>query len=223
MHVLVVEDDEAIADLLDRGLGEEGHTVDRAGDLAQARLMLELHAVDALIVDRGLPDGDGLELVRELRARKDQRPALILTARDQLDDRVEGLYGGADDYVVKPFVFDELLARLAAVSRRAGTVQSGRIEVGDLVVDTEALRVWRGQDEVVLTAQEFRLLRHLAEHRGRVQTRTRLLEAVWDLHDDPGSNIVDVYVSYLRAKLDKGREHPLIHTVRGLGYVLEQR
>ena len=179
--------------------------------------------MDALIVDRGLPDGDGLQLVRELRQRKDTRPALILTARDALDDRVEGLYGGADDYIVKPFVIGELVARLAAVSRRAGTVQSGRIEVGDLVVDTEALRVWRGSDEIGLTAQEFRLLRYLAEHRGRVLPRTRILEAVWDLQDDPGSNVVDVYVSYLRAKVDKGRSEPLIHTVRGLGYVLEQR
>ena len=126
-------------------------------------------------------------------------------------------------YIVKPFVIGELVARLAAVSRRAGTVQSGRIEVGDLVVDTEALRVWRGSDEIGLTAQEFRLLRYLAEHRGRVLPRTRILEAVWDLQDDPGSNVVDVYVSYLRAKVDKGRSEPLIHTVRGLGYVLEQR
>ncbi len=223
MNVLVLEDDAHIAALLVRGLGEEGHAVTLAQTLSGARVLLEVHDIDALIVDRTVPDGDGLHLIRELRARGDQRPALVLTARDQLDERVEGLYGGADDYITKPFVFDELLARLAAVARRAGSVRTGRIVVGDLVVDTEALRVWRDGQDLQLTAQEFRLLRQLAEHTGHVQTRTRLLEAVWDLQDDPGSNVVDVYVSYLRAKVDKGRDRPLIHTVRGLGYVLEDR
>lgn len=223
MQILIVEDDPHIAGLLLRGLAEEGHAPQWVTTIADARERLALSPIEALLVDRTLPDGDGLDLVRALRAAKDGRPALLLTARDQLGDRVEGLYGGADDYLTKPFVFDELLARLAAVTRRAGTVQTGRIQVGDLVVDTEALRAWRGDDELPVTALEFRLLRHLAEHRGRVQTRTRLLEAVWDLHDDPGSNVVDVYVSYLRAKLDKGRDRPLLHTVRGVGYVLEDR
>lgn len=222
MRILVVEDERGIASLLERGLSEEGHGVIRAADLASAREALALHTVDLLLVDRMLPDGDGLDLVRELRRQGDERPALCLTARDRVDERVEGLYGGADDYLVKPFAFDELLARIAALARRTGTL-AGRMEIGDLVVDTEALRVWRAGRELRLTALEFKLLRYLAEHAGRVVSRARLLEAVWDLHHDPGTNVVDVYVSYLRAKLDKGFDTPLLHTVRGLGYVLEAR
>lgn len=223
MRLLVVEDDEDVAGLLVRGLTEEGHSVKVCPTLHEARLALHLDPAELLILDRMLPDGDGLSLIRELRDRGDTRPALVLTARDRVDERIEGLYGGADDYLTKPFSFEELLARIAALARRTGTAATGRIQIADLSVDTEALRVWRGEDEVQLTAQEFRLLRHLAEHRGRVQTRTRLLETVWDMHDDPGSNIVDVYMSYLRGKLDKGRAPKLLHTVRGVGYVLEDR
>jgi len=225
MRILVIEDERSIADLLYRGLSEEGHTVRTAETLTAGRRALrdEEAPVDLLVVDRMLPDGDGLDLVRQLRRDGDERPALVLTARDRVDERVEGLYGGADDYMTKPFSFDELLARIAAIQRRLGGATAPRIEVGDLVLDLEALRVWRGEEEVALTAQEFRLLRYLAEHAGKVVSRTRLLEGAWDMHHDPGTNIVDVYISYLRAKVDKGHEHPLIHTVRGRGYVLEDR
>lgn len=219
MHLLVVEDEPQIADLLVRGLTEEGHRVTLAPDLRTARLSLE--GVELIVLDRMLPDGDGLDLVRALRRDGDRRPVIVLTARDRLEERVEGLYGGADDYLTKPFAFDELLARIAAVGRRA--VPDARIQVADLVVDLEALRVWRGDDELRLTGQEFRLLRTFAENVGKVLTRTRLLENVWDMQRDPGTNVVDVYVSYLRAKLDKGRSRPLLHTVRGRGYVLEDR
>ncbi|MCA9567627.1 MAG: response regulator transcription factor [Myxococcales bacterium] len=220
MRILVVEDEPRIASLLQRGLGEEGHSVVVAGTLHEGRRALA-EPVDLLIADRTLPDGDGLDLVRSLRSAGDRVPAIVLTARDRVDERVEGLYGGADDYVTKPFAFDELLARIAAVTRRSGA-SGGRIEVGDLVLDTEALRVYRGGDELSLTPQELRLLRYLAENHGKVLSRTRILGAVWDTQHDPGTNVVDVYISYLRAKVDKGRE-PLIHTVRGLGYVLEDR
>jgi len=224
MHILVIEDEAGIADLLDRGLREEGHQVTVAGALAEARRVLRDTAAppDVLLVDRTLPDGDGLDLVRELRAAGDARPALILTARDRVAEKVEGLYGGADDYLTKPFAFDELLARLSAVRRRTpgGTP---RIEVGDLIVDTDALRVWRSDQELALTAQEFRVLRYLAEHHGKVVSRTRLLEGAWDIHHDPGTNLVDVYISYVRAKVDKGFSRPLLHTVRGRGWVLEDR
>jgi two-component system OmpR family response regulator len=222
MHILVVEDDPRIAGLLERGLGEEGHRVSLAADLAAGRRMVELQAPDLLVLDRTLGDGDGLELARELRQRGDRRPILVLTARDRVEERVAGLMGGADDYLVKPFSFDELLARIAALARRT-LMTSPRIEVGDLVIDTDALRVWRGAEEVHLTAQEFKLLRYLAEHVGKVIPRMRLLEHVWDMHHDPGTNVVDVYVSYLRNKIDKGRPQSLIHTVRGLGYMLEAR
>ncbi len=225
MRILVIEDEPAISDLLARGLSEEGHSVQVAATLTAARRALreDETPADLLVVDRMLPDGDGLDLVRQLRRAGDTRPALVLTARDRVDERVEGLYGGADDYLTKPFAFDELLARIIALQRRLGGATTPRIEVGDLAVDTEALRVWRGADELALTAQEFRLLRYLAEHVGKVLSRTRLLEAAWDMRHDPGTNIVDVYISYLRAKVDKGRERHLIHTVRGRGYVLEDR
>ncbi|HMV65973.1 MAG TPA: response regulator transcription factor [Myxococcota bacterium] len=222
MHILVVEDDPRIAGLLERGLGEEGHRVSVAPDLATGRRLVEGLSPDLVVLDRMLGDGDGLDLARELRRRGDRRPVLVLTARDRVEERVAGLLEGADDYLVKPFSFDELLARIAALARRT-LMTSPRVEVDDLVIDTEALRVWRGGEEIQLTAQEFRLLRYLAEHAGKVIPRMRLLEHVWDMHHDPGTNVVDVYISYLRAKIDKGRERPLLHTVRGLGYLLEAR
>jgi DNA-binding response OmpR family regulator len=221
LRILLVEDERPIASFVARGLREEGHAVEVVEDLAAARLRLA-EDWDLLLVDRMLPDGDGLQLVRDERRRGSRVPAICLTARDRVAERVEGLYGGADDYLVKPFAFEELLARISAVNRRgAGTDE--RLVVGDLVLDLAAHRVTRAGADVDLTAQEFRLLRFLAEHRGRVLSRTRLLEAVWDVHHDPGTNVVDVYVGYLRAKLDRGRERPLLHTVRGVGYVLEDR
>lgn len=221
MRILVVEDERKIAGFLSRGLGEEGHRVDVAVDLAAARSAVDAADYDLLLVDRMLPDGDGLSLVRELRRRKIDLPAICLTARDRVEERVEGLSGGADDYLVKPFAFEELLARIAAVTRRRPGTDV--IEVADLRIDPRARRVYRADRELRLTAREFDLLRYLAENTGRVLSRTRLLEAVWDTTHDPGTNTVDVYVSYLRAKVDKGVSRPLLHTVRGVGYVLEDR
>ena len=222
MRILVVEDERRISGFVARGLREEGHVVEVAEDLAGARRALGEASWDLLLVDRMLPDGDGLQLVRDLRREGSRLPAIAVTARDRVEERVEGLYGGVDDYLVKPFAFDELLARIAAVTRRGVTVEQ-RIEVGDLQIDLDAVRVVRGGREIKLTPQEFRLLRYLAENRGRVLSRTRLLEHVWDVHHDPGTNVVDVYVGYLRGKIDKGFDRPLLHTVRGFGYVLEDR
>lgn len=223
MKILLVEDEPRLADLLRRTLTEEGHQVVHAGDLRAAQAALaEDDAPELLVVDRMLPDGDGLGLIRALRARGDRRPALCLTARDRVDERVEGLHSGADDYLGKPFALEELLARLGALSRRAAAADP-RLQVGDLVLDLDALRAWRAGLELRLTAQEFKLLRVLAEHRGRVLTKARLLDAVWDLQHDPGTNLVEVYISYLRAKVDKGAPRPLIHTVRGLGYLFEDK
>lgn len=218
----MVEDERRISGFLSKGLREEGHVVETVEDLASARRSVESLSFDLLLVDRMLPDGDGLALVRELRRQGLTTPALCLTARDRVEERVEGLYGGADDYLVKPFAFDELLARIAAVRRRVGQ-KTGQLQVGDLTVDTEAHRAERAGRPLTLTALEFALLRHLAEHEGKVQSRTRLLEQVWQTHHDPGTNLVDVYIGYLRAKLDKGFDRPLLHTVRGVGYVLEDR
>jgi two-component system OmpR family response regulator len=220
MRILLVEDDRKIGQFLERGLREEGHRVTLVTDLAAARARVDDDdAWDVWIVDRMLPDGDGLSLIREARRGGNHTPALCLTARDRVDERVEGLTGGADDYVLKPFAFEELLARLAAVTRRRGGGE--RIEVADLSIDPAGRRVFRAGTEIKLTAREFELLKYLAERPGRVVTRTRLLEAVWDTSHDPGTNVVDVYVSYLRAKIDKGFDPPLLHTVRGVGYVLE--
>jgi DNA-binding response OmpR family regulator len=221
MRILVVEDERKIASFLQRGLEDEGHRVEVVTDLAAARLALATAPFDLILLDRMLPDGDGLVLVRELRRAKDNTPTICLTARDRVEERVEGLYGGADDYLVKPFAFEELLARIAAVLRRSPTAEL--LEVGDLRIDVPAHRAFRGDEELRLTAREFDLLRYLAEHHGRVISRTRLLEAVWDTLHDPGTNTVDVYISYLRAKIDKGHPRPLLHTVRGVGYVLEDR
>lgn len=221
MRILVVEDERKIAGFLQRGLEDEGHRVDVAADLAAGRSLADAAPYDLLLVDRMLPDGDGLSLIRELRKRGVGVPAICLTARDRVDERVEGLEVGADDYLVKPFAFDELLARMLAVTRRSRGVDT--LDVGDLHIDVPARRVSRGGAEVRLTAREFDLLRYLVERRGRVVSRTRLLEAVWDSTHDPGTNTVDVYISYLRAKIDKGFGRPLLHTVRGVGYVIEDR
>ncbi len=221
MRILVIEDEPKIAGFLERGLGDEGHNVDVVSELSEARLAVATAEYDLLLVDRMLPDGDGLSLLRERRRKGDRTPAICLTARDRVEERVEGLYGGADDYLVKPFEFDELLARIAAVTRRGHGAE--RVEVSDLVIDIPARRVYRGDTEIHLTAQEFDLLRYLAEHAGRVLSRTRILDAVWDMTHDPRTNVVDVYISYLRAKIDKEFDRPLIHTVRGVGYVLEDR
>jgi DNA-binding response OmpR family regulator len=221
MRILVIEDEPKIAGFLRRGLEEEGHRVVVAPDLGAARLALA-GEFDLLLVDRMLPDGDGLGLVRDLRREGSNTPAICLTARDRVEERVEGLYGGADDYLVKPFAFDELLARIAAVTRRLGSA-GDTLTCADLRIDVPARRVFRGDTEIRLTVREFDLLRYLAEHPGRVVGRTRLLEAVWDTRHDPGTNVVETYVSYLRTKIDKGFEPPLLHTVRGVGYVLEAR
>jgi DNA-binding response OmpR family regulator len=220
VHILVVEDESKIAGFLERGLTDEGHRVDVAPDLAAARMATREQRYDLILVDRMLPDGDGLSIVLDLRRRQDHTPAICLTARDRVEERVEGLYGGADDYLVKPFALDELLARIAAVVRRSP--RGDAIEVADLVIDVAGRRVTRGGREIRLTAQEFALLRYLAENEGRVLSRTRILDAVWGATHDPRTNVVDVYVSYLRAKIDKGFDPPLIHTVRGAGYVLEE-
>jgi len=220
MRTLVIEDEPKIASFLSKGLREEGYAVEVACDLATARRALEEADFELLIVDRMLPDGDGMSLVRSLREAGSDVAAICLTARAGTDDKVEALHSGADDYLVKPFAFDELLARIVAVCRRTGRV-SERVEVGDLVLDVAAHRAWRGGRELDLTKTEFSLLRTLATSLGRVLSRSQLLSRVWGLSYDPGTNIVDVYVSYVRAKLDRDGDRPLIHTVRGVGYVLD--
>ena len=225
MRILLIEDSVAVARVIARGLRGDGHEVDVAADLARAREALAA-PFDVLLVDRVLPDGDGLDLIRERRGAGDRTPAICVTSRDPVRDRVEGLEAGADDYLVKPFAIEELLARVHAVRRRAvlaeATPPAEDLRVADLRVDVRAHRAWRGADELPLTPQEFRLLLVLTQHAGRVLSRRDLLVRVWGTHHDPGTNVVDVYVRYLRQKLERPGLPSLIHTVRGVGYVLEE-
>ena len=221
MKLLIVEDEAKIAAFLQRGLTEEAHDVVVAATLAAARLELRSHRFDLLLVDRMLPDGDGLTLIRELRSAGDTLPVLCVTAQDRVEERVEGLLDGADDYLVKPFAFEELLARIAAIARRPRAPPELRVKVvADLTIDATRHQVVRAGRDVKLTPQEFSLLWALARQPDRVYTRAELLADVWNTHHDPGTNVVDVYVGYLRRKVDGDGERALIQTVRGVGYRL---
>ncbi len=218
-----MEDDLRIASFVRRGLEAEGHLVDHAGDLPDGLARASGGDHDLLILDRMLPSGDGLGMCRALREGGVAIPALLLTAKASLGEKVEGLRGGADDYLTKPFAFEELLARAEILIRRwrsAGPPVEPLLRVGDLELDLQARRVRRGTREITLTAKEFALLEFLMRNEGRVVSRTRLLSNVWSYDFDPGTKVVDVYIRYLRRKIDEGEAAALIHTVRGFGYRL---
>jgi len=221
-RVLVVEDDAATADYIEKGLSESGYVVDRAKDGRDGLF----HATDgsyaAIILDRMLPGLDGLSVLSGLRAAGTATPVIILSALGALDERVRGLNGGADDYLVKPFAFAELLARIEALQRRgsSGPEVETKLACGDLEMDLLSRRTSRAGKPLDLQPREFRLLEYLLRHKDQVVTRTMLLEAVWDYHFDPGTNVIDVHVSRLRKKVDEGFPAPLLHTVRGAGYRL---
>jgi len=218
----VVEDESRVRSFVRRGLVEAGMAVDLAEDGEQALALARSVSYDAIVLDLGLPDRDGLEVLREIRARGCPAPVLVLTARDAVEDRVRGLDGGADDYLGKPFAFAELLARLRVLLRR-GAPQSSVLRVGDLVLDAAARRAERAGRPLDLTAKEFALLEYLVRHAGEVVTRTMIAEHVWNLDFDSFSNVIDVYIRYLRRKIDDPFETKLIHTRRGIGYVLQPR
>ncbi|HEU0154492.1 MAG TPA: response regulator transcription factor [Stellaceae bacterium] len=221
MKLLVVEDDRETAAYLAKGLGESGYTVDRAADGREGLFLASSGSYDAIVVDRLLPGLDGLSLLGALRAAEIRTPALILSALGTVDDRVKGLRAGGDDYLVKPFAFSELLARIEALLRRGAAVAATtRLAVGDLELDLLTRTVKRSGKPIELLPREFSLLEYLMRNAGHVVTRTMLLEHVWDYHFDPQTNVVDVHVSRLRQKIDKSFEHPLLHTVRGAGYCL---
>jgi two-component system copper resistance phosphate regulon response regulator CusR len=220
MKILVVEDEAPTAAFLKRGLGEEGFAVDVARDAAQADDAIRVYDYDVVLLDVMLPGSDGFALCRRWRDHGLTAPILFLTARDDVADRVRGLDAGGDDYLVKPFAFAELLARVRALLRRPhGGSIAPELTIGDLVIDTNRRRVTRAGTAVALTTREYQLLEFLARNAGKVVTRTALWEHVWESGSEPDSNVVDVYVRYLRNKL--GREPDLIRTVRGGGYVLE--
>jgi two-component system OmpR family response regulator len=223
MRILIVEDDREAASYLTKAFREAGHVADHAADGLEGYAMAEAGDYDVLIVDRMLPKLDGLSLIRSLREQKVETPVLILSALGQVDDRVKGLRAGGDDYLPKPYAFSELLARVEVLARRrvaGGASEPTTYRIGDLELDRLSHRVTRAGQDVVLQPREFRLLEYLMKNAGQVVTRTMLLEHVWDYHFDPQTNVIDVHVSRLRAKIDKGFARPLIHTIRGAGYMV---
>jgi DNA-binding response OmpR family regulator len=222
VRILVVEDDRKVASFLERGLREEGYSVDVAHDGEDGRLKAHVHDYDLLLLDVMLPGMSGLELVRDLRAREKATPVLMLTARDSEDDVVTGLDAGADDYLTKPFGFDELLARVRALLRRGGAARPDRLIYGDVELDRVKHEASRAGSKLDLTPKEFRLLEYFLLNPERVVRRTELLEKVWDLTFDPMSNVVDVHMGHLRRKLRAASTDPLIQTVRGVGYMLRE-
>ena len=222
MRFLVVEDEPKMAALVARALREEGHAADVAGHGEDALWMAGAAPYDAIVLDLMLPKVDGLSVLERLRKAKNPAGVLVLTAKDTVNDRVAGLDLGADDYLVKPFAFEELLARVRAVLRRRYHRAEGSIRIGDLEVDTTARKVLRGGRDIVLSGREYALLEYLASRRGQVVSRSEILDHVYDFRSEPSSNVVDVYVGYLRRKLEPGDAPKLIHTRRGLGYVLEE-
>jgi len=221
MRILVIEDDADTADYLMKGLAESGYIADRASDGREGLFLALGQNYDAMIVDRMLPGLDGLSIVQTLRGQGKRTPVLILSALGQVDDRVKGLRAGGDDYLTKPYAFSELLARLEAILRR-GSVEAGqpRLKVADLEMDLLSRSVKRAGKPIELQPREFKLLEYLMRHAGQVVTRTMLLEGVWDYHFDPQTNVIDVHVSRLRQKIDRGFDRPLLHTIRGAGYTL---
>ncbi len=221
MRLLIIEDDRESAEYLVKAFREAGHVADHASDGEEGLQLAETGDYDVLIVDRMLPKRDGLSVIGTLRGAGNRTPALILSALGQVDDRVKGLRAGGDDYLPKPYSFSELLARVEVLSRRnSGPAEETSYRVGDLELDRLSHRVVRGQDELTLQPREFRLLEYLMKHAGQVVTRTMLLENVWDYHFDPQTNVIDVHISRLRSKIDKGFEKPLLHTIRGAGYMI---
>ena len=223
MRILIIEDDKKVASYIQKGLKENGHTVCCADNGRDGLFLATTEPHDVVIVDRMIPEPDGLTIIKTLRASNNNVPVLILSALGAVDDRVTGLRAGGDDYLVKPFAFAELLARVEGLARRqAGPeLASSKLTAGDLELDRLSRRVMRGGHIIDLQSREFTLLEYLLRHKGQVVTRTMLLENVWDYHFDPQTNVIDVHISRLRSKVDKGFENSLIKTVRGAGYIIE--
>jgi len=222
MKLLIVEDEPKTADYLHKGLTEQGCAVDIADNGIDGRHLALVNDYDVIVLDAMLPGLDGFALLRALRAVK-QTPVIMLTARDSIEDRVRGLHEGADDYLVKPFSFLELLARLQALQRRGRSQEPAHVRIANLQVDLLARKAWRGGTRIDLTAKEFSLLAVLARRQGEILSKTAIAELVWDMNFDSNTNVVEVAIKRLRAKIDTGFTPRLLHTIRGMGYVLEVR
>lgn len=224
MKILIIEDDERIAHVMERGLKEEGFSVDIAHNGEDGEFMAEENPYDTIILDLNLPDKDGMEICKKIRQTKISTPIIMVTARTNIDDRVKGLNTGADDYLTKPFVFSELLARIRALIRRDKKQNNPQYKIDDLILDPIKHSVKRGDDNINLTSKEFSLLEFLMVHTKEVVTRTMILEHVWDYNYDGLSNVVDVFIKTLRKKIrSTGNKTELIHTVHGVGYKMEKR
>ena len=221
MQILIVEDETAIVRFLKRGLSAHGHRVLSADNGEDGVRLAVEEPLDLVLLDISLPRLDGHEVLRRIRIRRPSLPVLMLTARDDLQNKVGALDGGADDYLTKPFVFEELLARMRALTRRADQPRSAQIEMDGLRIDLLSRRVWRGEERVELSSREFALLEYFMRHPGQLLSRQQILSAIWEYDFDPGSNVVDVYVRHLRNKIDRPGQRSLIETVRGAGYRFE--
>lgn len=221
MRILLIEDDQSVADYIIKGLKQSGFNVDHADEGKQGLFLATSEKYDVMVIDRMLPNVDGLTIIQTLRAAENKTPVLILSALSEVDDRVKGLKAGGDDYLVKPFAFAELLARIEAIHRRQeSSATQTRLKVADLEMDLLAHKVTRAGENFNLQPREYKLLEYLMKHAGQVVTRTMLLENVWEYHFDPQTNVIDVHISRLRQKIDKGFDHQLLTTVRGAGYML---
>ena len=222
MRILVIEDDPTVGQYVKRGLEEHRWAVDLATDGEEGERRANSEAYDLIVLDMRLPGKSGLDVLRSLRARGFERPVLVLTAQDAMDAKVATLRAGADDYVTKPFAFEELLARVEALARRPRSLASQTLTTGELVIDQATREVRRAGELIELTPKEYTVLEYLARHQGRVMSRTLITEYAWGYHFDPGTNIVDVVINHLRKKIDAKHERKLITTVRGVGYVLKE-
>jgi len=221
MRILVVEDEKKVASFIKKGLEEEHYAVDIAYDGEEGFALAQINEYDLILLDIMLPRLDGMEVLRQIRRNGSNVPILILTAKDSVEDIVTGLDGGSDDYLTKPFSFAELVARVRALLRRKAKEKTDILTVGDLSLSTSTHRVKRGGREIEFTAKEYALLEYFMRNPNRILTRTLITEHVWDYHFDPETNVIDVYVNYLRKKIDQGFEKKLIHTIRGSGYMMK--
>ncbi len=221
MRILIVEDEKKVASFIKKGLEEEYYAVDVALDGKEGLKLASSEEYDLFIMDIMLPYMDGLAVVRELRNRGIATPVLMLTVKDSVNDKVEGLDAGADDYLTKPFAFEELLARIRALLRRSESAKTTKLKAGDLVLDLQSHRVIRNNREIILTPKEYSILEYLMRNMNKVVSRTKLIEHVYDYHFDTETNIIDVYINKVRTKVDANSEKPLIHTIRGVGYIIK--
>ena len=222
MKILLVEDEKKVASFIKKGLEEEYYTVDVAFDGKEGLRLALVEEYDLMIMDVMLPMKDGYTLVKEIRSEKIETPVLFLTAKDTIENKVEGLDSGADDYLTKPFAFEELLARIRALLRRKDASKSVQLKAGDLILDTQSHKVTRSGVEITLTPKEYSILEYLLRNKNHVVSRTLLSEHVYDYHFDSDTNVIDVYINKLRNKIDRQFDIPLLHTIRGVGYILKE-